>query len=156
MLHKSRDQDAILFAEGRHVNALVREVAAMTPSMFRSPCPVFLPANYSTSIELRLDSNAIFYEETTLKDGFELADHYAVVGSHKLREALGAWDKNGLYLSKSKYRWDRRRDLMGARIINTLAVTVSKYSLIVYDDKGNVAGSRGSIPDRGVYTYKLF
>ena len=37
---------------------------------------------------------------------------------------------------------------MKAHIVNTLAVTVSKYSKILYDKDGNVVGSRGSIPDR--------
>ena len=64
-------------------------------------------------------------------------------------EELGTWDKiNGLQLFQSKYRWNRRRDLMRAHIVNTLAVTVSKYSTILYDGDGNVVGGRGSIPDR--------
>ena len=66
-----------------------------------------------------------------------------------LVQELGTWDeRNGLQLSQSKHRWNRRRDLMKAHIVNTLAVTVSKYSTILYDKDGNVVGSRGSIPDR--------
>ena len=42
---------------------------------------------------------------------------------------------------------------MRAHIVNTLAVTVSKYSKILYDKDGNVVGSRGSIPDRGAFAY---
>ena len=61
MLYKSRDQDAVFFVEGEHVEALVSKLA---PAMFRSPCPVFLPENYTSLIDLRLDSNVILYEET--------------------------------------------------------------------------------------------
>ena len=61
LLHQSREQDAVLFAEGEHVEALVSK---LTPAVFRSPCPVFLPENYTSLIDLRLDSNVILYEDT--------------------------------------------------------------------------------------------
>ena len=62
---------------------------------------------------------------------------------------------NGLQLSQSKHRWNRRRNLMRAHIVNTLAVTVSKYSKILYNQDGNVIGSRGSIPDRGAFAHDV-
>ena len=61
ILYQSREQDAVFFAEGEHVKALVSK---LTPAVFRSPCPVFLSENYQSLIDLRLDSNVIFYDET--------------------------------------------------------------------------------------------
>ena len=95
---------------------LVRNV----PSIFTSACPVFMPIEYVDLIDLRLDSNIIFFESKT-PTGYNLVDIFAVKGQTPITLELGEWDlKNGIILHMSKNRWDRRRDLKGATLVNAL------------------------------------
>ena len=71
-------------------------------------------------VKLRLDSNIIFFEEN--QSGYTLVDRYAIKGSDQMQQKLGSWNKqSGMRLIKSILRWNRRRDLHGAEIVNTLA-----------------------------------
>ena len=54
----SRRQDAIIFTEKDSISALIRETS---PSLFKSPLPVFMPMKYANLIMLRLDSNILFW-----------------------------------------------------------------------------------------------
>ena len=61
MLYKQRKQDSVIFL-GNH-EELVRLIAALEPSMFRSNSMIFMPVKLSDEIELKLDSNIIFFEK---------------------------------------------------------------------------------------------
>ena len=88
------------------------EVIANERPIFRSNCPIFLPLDFSDMVELRLDSNMIFYQ----KEGqtYNVVDKFTVNGSSPIVLDLGLWNASeGLALSMSRNRWDRRTDLMG-------------------------------------------
>ena len=90
--------------------------------MFSLRYPIFMPAHYENHIQLRLDSNLIFYEETA-PGKYKLTDKFAVKGGHPIIEEVGHWDeKNGVTLLKSMNRWERRKDLRGASIISAVRI----------------------------------
>ena len=151
MLHLSRKQDGVLFAEGEGMAILVKEVARLIPSLFRSPCPAFMSLDYADLIDLKLDSNIIFYKrEADLE--YILLDKFAVKGGQPITLELGSWTKKGgLELYASKYRWNRRTDLKGAVLINTFKY-YKNFAHPLYDGQGNLIGSEGSRPDR-VYAF---
>ena len=146
-LHLSRKQDAVIFADGNGMSTLVEETSNLIPSLFRSPCPVFMPLVNAHLIELRLDSNALFYTQEDTH-GYILLDKYAFKGGPPITKELGSWNKTkGLELYASTNRWDRRNDFEGAVVINTLKF-YKNFAEPVFDSQGNVVGSRGSRPDR--------
>ena len=146
-LHLSRKQDAVIFADGNRMSTLVEETSNLIPSLFRSPCPVFMPLADAHLIELRLDSNTLFYKQED-NHGYILLDKYAFKGGPPITKDLGSWNETkGLELHASTNRWDRRNDFEGAVVINTLKF-YKNFAEPVYDSQGNVIGSRGSRPDR--------
>ena len=59
---------------------------------------------------------------------------------------LGQWDMvHGIRLQNYKNRWDRRTDLKGAELVNSLASYGRSWSELVRDTDGNVVGSKGEL-----------
>ena len=109
-IHQTRKQDGILFI-GKDNKKILMQLVMNVPSIFTSACPVFMPIEYVDLIDLRLDSNIIFFESKT-PTGYNLVDIFAVKGQTPITLELGEWDlENGIILHMSMNRWDRRRDL---------------------------------------------
>ena len=120
LLQQRRYQDAVIFIGGVEISRVVEMLAGSIPSLFRSPCPVFMSIEHEIAIRLRLDSNIIFFEGN--ESLYTLTDRYAVKGGNKISQKLGSWSEHsGMRLLESIHRWKRRRDLQGAAVINTLA-----------------------------------
>ena len=144
ILHLTRRQDAVIFTEAEGMAQLVKE---LSPSLFRSPCPVIMSSDLTHLIELRLDSNTLFYEKVNEYE-YTLLDKFSVKDGPPIIQKLGSWNKDaGLELHASRYRWNRRTDLNGAVIVNTLTF-YNNYANSLYDSQGKVIGSEGLTPAR--------
>ena len=147
-LYLSRKQDGVIFADdGDGMTELVEEITQLIPLLFRTQCPVIVPLGYSHLIDLRLDSNSLFYmQENDYK--YKLFDIYAFNGGPPITKELGLWSKaKGMELLASTNRWNRRNDMQGAMLINALKYYKNRAEPI-YDSGGNVIGSRGSMQER--------
>ena len=120
-LFRNGKQDGLIFV-GNNTNEEVLnqlallyqryEVNRMERPIFRSNCPIFMPLDFSNKVELRLDTNLIFYQNEGL--AYTVVDIFAVNGGSPIVLDLGLWkESKGLQLAKSINRWDRRTDLMG-------------------------------------------
>ena len=143
---KGNKQDSLIFGPGQDHGRLLDDIEQVQPLMFRLNAPVFMPLEYSDMIELKLDSNIVFYEVD--KTGtYKLLDKYAVKGGPPITTELGTWDVSlGMKLHNYKNRWDRRTDLKGAEIINSLN-TYGPWSILLKDSDGNVVGSMGELQE---------
>ena len=118
LVHRQNKQDGVIFVGSRGHEKLLRELSKVTPSVFSSRYPIFMPADYEKYIQLRLDSNIIFYKESA-PGKYDLTDKFSVKGGHPIVEEVGHWDeKNGINFLNSMNRWDRRKDLKGATIVS--------------------------------------
>ena len=143
MIYQLRKQDGLIFIGSRAHEKLVKQLAQISPFIFSSNCPVFMPIEYGKHIELRLDSNILFYKKVSESE-YTLLDKFGVKGGSPVTQELGSWNKDaGLELRASKFRWNRRTDLNGAVFINTLKF-YKNYAEPLYDSQGNVVGSEGS------------
>ena len=137
-------QDSLIFGPSHDHGQLLGDIEQVEPFMFRLNTPVFMPLEYSDMIGLKLDSNIIFYEEGE-PGTYRLLDKFAVKGGPPIVIELGKWDISyGMRLQNYKNRWDRRTDLRGAEIINSLA-TYGPWSILLKDADGNVLGSKGEL-----------
>ena len=128
-LYKLRRQDGLFFIGKENPTELLEQLQTLVPHMFRTDIPIFMPLEHSETVQLRLDSNFLFYQEQD--DGtYRLSDKFATNfnESHQVRN-LGTWRQlsNGnsaLQLKKTKnrvnvsdmatlHRWNRRRNLTG-------------------------------------------
>ena len=105
-LHLNRKQDAVIFVKGKGMGTVIKEVVELAPSLFRSPCPVFVPSDYADLIKSTLDSNTIFFRKDVGAVGYTLTDRYAVNGGPPIiQKDIGSWDRSkGMVLTASKYR----------------------------------------------------
>ena len=151
MLYYERNQDSIFFIGTDTHKDLLKHLEPLVPDMFRSDCPIFMPSEYSRTVELRLDNNIIMYEKQKDKS-FHLIDKFAVLGgSAPIALELGLWDESsGVQLQNQVNRWDRRNDLMGAKFINTHWAN-GKLASFIYNSKGNIIGSKGLFQDQLFY-----
>ena len=146
-LHLSSKQDAVIFAEGEEITTLVMAVWQQIPSLFRSSRPVFMPHDYAHLIDLRLDSNTLFYKRERDFD-YTLFDKFTVKSGTPITKVLGSWNYNsGLEIYASKFRWKRRTDLKGA-VVNEGLDFYKNYAHPYYDSHGNIISSEGKHPDR--------
>ena len=76
ILDQNMRQDGIIVVGNQ--DSLVKELQNLSPALLRSSYPIFLPMECSSVVELRLDSNMIFYE---IDDGssYNLVDMFAYV-----------------------------------------------------------------------------
>ena len=90
-----RRQDAIIFSDQDGMATLIKETS---PSLYKSPLPVFMPIEYASLIEHRLDSNINYYKRIGTQE-FTLVEIFAVKGGKTIIQDLGSWNiKNGLQL----------------------------------------------------------
>ena len=87
-IFKTRKQDGIIFVGEQGHRQLLRQLDKVTPFIFSSNCPVFMPADYTNDIRMRLDSNMIFYKEESLGT-YKLLDKFAVKGGPIIVLELG-------------------------------------------------------------------
>ena len=117
-LYNEGRQDGLIVVEGQHTKQLLAHIASLEPLIFSSNSPTFMPMYYSDMIRLRFDTNVIFYKKE-LGGRTKIADQFAIKDGPPIALDLATWDRSGgLQLKGKKGRFDRRRDLMGAPIIN--------------------------------------
>ena len=148
MLYKQRKQDSIVFLGDDE--DLVRHVADIEPSMFRSNSPIFMPVKLSDEVELKLDSNIIFFEK---KDSqYMLMDKFSVKESSPIVITLGTWmETTGLQLDRRIHRWERRSNLMRASFHNTFRPNSVWADFIFDEDKTTIIGSKGWFQEKLFY-----
>ena len=142
LIHNKTKQDAMILVGNLGHRQLLNRLNNLAPSMFRSNVPVFMAEEYMGQIQLRLDSNIIFYKKLTptkfkFFDKFRLSygrwiNPKQVKNQQKKGERnkwktqiarlrsldLGDWNmSSGIILQKSLNRWDRRIDLKGAGLL---------------------------------------
>ena len=143
---RAAKHDSLIFGPSGDQRELLNDIEQVQPLMFRLNTPVFMPVWYSDMIELKLDSNIIFYKEEE-PGTYELLDKFAVKGGPPIIIKLGKWDSSyGMRIHNYKDRWDRRTDLKGAEIVNSLN-TYGPWSVLLKDGDGKVVGSRGEMQD---------
>ena len=149
MLYQKVKQDSFILT-ANVTKEWLKHLEYLEPMMFKSNQPLFMPKEYSETVELRLDSNIIFFE--IQRNGiFNLVDEFAVNGGPPIVLELGTWDMtNGMKLQKPFNRWHRRTDLMGATFVNTL-VKNGEAADFVYDDNNSIIGSKGLFQDKLMY-----
>ena len=139
---KLRNHDGIIFVGSQGHRKLLKQLAKIVPSIFSSNYPIFMPNDYTNDINLRLDSNVIFYEKEA-SGMCELIDKFAIKGGPTILETLGYWNiEEGLILQTSMNRWDRRTDLKGASFKNCLFAT-GDWADFIRDNDSNIIGSKG-------------
>ena len=135
-IHQHRRLDGIILVGNRGHEKLLSELAKESSTPLTSICPVFLPISYKKEINLRLDSNIVFYEKEGAAS-YNLYDIFAIKGGPPITLGIGKWDSsNGIILEKHINRWDRRTDLEGATIVNVLANNIG-WSEVERDNKTN-------------------
>ena len=150
MISKYRKHDGIIFVGGHKHRKLLQNLANTVPSIFTSSIPVFMSKNCMNEINLRLDSNVIFYEEEA-PGVIEFVDIFAIGGGPTITKTLGYWNVDeGINLQASMNRWDRRTDLRGTTFRNCL-FTTGDWSKLIRDDHENVIGSEGYFQDMLFY-----
>ena len=144
--HQSRQQDSIIFIGRQGHEDLIMNLATHLPSLFSSNIPVFMPAEYTTFISLRLDSNVIFYENER-PGTYELVDTFAVKGGPPIVIPVGYWNiEEGVILKESMNRWDRRTDLKGANFYNCVYFH-TWLAEFIRDKSGKIIGTKGYLQD---------
>ena len=119
-MHRERKQDGTIFFVSMISAQAMMKILQLAPTFFTSECPVFMPKDAHKILNLRLDSNVIFYEEVNQVRN-ELVDIFAVKGGHPITLDLAKWDmNNGIKFHLSMNRWKRRTDLNGATFVNGL------------------------------------
>ena len=141
-------QDGIIFVGEKSHEELLKEISKGIPSLLRTDNPVFMPISNKNYIELRLDSNILFYKEAdATATSYELYDIFAVKSGPSIILDVGKWDtENGILLKNHLNRFDRRTDLKGATFANCL-VEYSVYARFIKDKNGNIVGSKGWFQD---------
>ena len=150
MIHRDRKQDGVIFVGSQVPEQFLTKIVYDVTTFFSSECPVFMPKYDYKKLNLRLDSNVIFYDR--LDEGkYELLDIFAVKGGTPITLNLGMWDiDNGIRFQMCKNRWERRTDLNGAIFVNGL-YPKHKWANPIRDQKGNIVGSEGMMQEKLFY-----
>ena len=142
-IHGGRNQDGLVFIGSQIHEQLIRKITKDEPSTFISNCPIIMPKEYSNSLNLRLDSNVIFYEEITQME-YKLHDVFAVKGGPKITLELAQWNYySGILMKNTINRWDRRTDLKGATFVNGLSARK-----LVKNTNGDIVGGKFYFQDQ--------
>ena len=161
LIHNKTKQDGIILVGNQGHRQLLKRITNLAPSMFTSNLPVFMADEYIGEIQLRLDSNIIFYKElapTKFKffDKFRLSfgrwiypqnaknmQKKAEKNRSKIQIAriftvdLGDWNMaSGIILQKSMNRWDRRIDLKRAVFRNCMRIN-GNWAFLLWDQTKN-------------------
>ena len=144
-VHRHNNQDGIIMVGSHGHDELLRHLMKDAPTIFASNHPFFMPLKYQNSIQLRLDSNVVFYDD---QDGnYEMYDIFAVKGGPFITMDVGNWNLNtGMMISKSLNRWDRRTDLQDTTFVNCLQ-NYLPFAQFTEDKNGNINGSAGFFQD---------
>ena len=122
IFHQKRKQDGVIFVGSKGHGHLLNLLTQLAPTMFTSEFPVFMPLDYAEDVNLRLDSNIVFYEHTS-STNYGLFDVFAVKKGPLIKLDVGTWIKsNGFIFENSMNRWDRRNDLKGVTFTNNYNV----------------------------------
>ena len=70
---------------------LLQQLFAIESTVFTSNYPVLMPITYKNEIQLRLDSNMIFYTIINITN-FELYDMFSVKGGPSIKLDVGKWN----------------------------------------------------------------
>lgn len=133
-----------------HHAGLIKYISDVAPYLYRQNYPLFMPFSYHNDIKLRLDSNIIFFRDND-NGTFELYDIFAVKGGSLIRLDVGKWNfKNGISLTKSINRWDRRTNLQQTKLVNCFAYNPG-YAEFAKDENNNTIGSKGFYQDMLFY-----
>lgn len=150
MLYKNRKLNSMIFVDHYVHRDLLNYLQFVNMDMFIADLPIFLPNEYSRTIEIRLDNNVVFYDTQT-NGSYSLIDRYTVNGGPEMVMEIGTWDKNGVSLTKKMNKWDRRTNLMGAKFVNTLYENEVGGAFFVYGQNGTIIGSTGHYQDQLFY-----
>ena len=144
-----RKQDGIIFVGIVGHEKLVKDLSKVVPTIMTSNYPVFMPLSYKNDIQLRLDSNILFYGKSD--DGtYKLNDIFAVKGGPSISLEVGKWSfDHGFTLIKSMNRWDRRINLQNTTFVNCFAN--SPWTEFIRDANDNIVGSKGYLQDKLFY-----
>ena len=155
IMSKLRKHDGLIFVGDHQDRELIENISDIVPSIFTSGYPIFMSKIHTNGINLRLDSNVIFYEEKAT-GVIKFVDKFAIGGGPTITETLGYWNvEEGINLRASMNRWDRRSDLRGATFRNCL-FTTGDWAELIRDEDENVIGSKGYFQDMLFYiTEKL-
>ena len=147
MQYKKRKQDGIIFTGASA--EFVKTLELLQPSMFRSDCPVFTPLELSNALDLRLDTNVLFYGKSG--EEFNVVDKFTVNGGSHISLKVASWvESDGIILERRTNRWERRTDLMGSIFLNTLWPN-SLWADFIYNDNGTIIGSKGWFQEKLFY-----
>ena len=149
-LHRGRKQDGALFIGGLVHEHLLTQITEIAPSFFTSECPLFMPKGTQKVLELRLDSNIVFYERLNQNE-YELTDIFRVKRGSQITLNIGKWEANsGISFQNSINRWKRRTDLQGASFVEGL-FSKGNWANLTKDESGNIIGSTGFFPEKLAY-----
>ena len=108
-IHQHTKQDGLIFVGELGHETILKNLSEKLPHIFTSNCPVFMPASYESIIQLRLDSNILFYKsEYTFNATYVLHDIFAVKAGPSNALEVGQWKfDSGMSLIKSlnRCRW---------------------------------------------------
>ena len=120
-IHQRRKQDGLIFVGSQGHGELLQNLSEDAPSIWTSNNPIFMPFSYKNDIQLRLDSNILFYVEHDIAS-YELYDIFAVKGGPSTALEVGKWSlDDGVMLIKSMNRWERRTNLQKTTFVNCFA-----------------------------------
>ena len=149
-IHQQSKQDGLIFVGSQGHEKLLKHLSESAPSILTSDFTVFMPISYKNDIQLRLDSNILFYRDND-KANYELYDIFAVKAGPPIALEVGKWNfENGMTLTTSMNRWDRRTNLHGTTFINCFAYN-GNWADYTKDDNGNIIGSKGYFQDMFFY-----
>ena len=97
-------------------------------------------------LSLRLDTKILFFERTNDR-GFRLVEEYSVMGRSVESRQVGYWRRaggGGAVRMTSRGIWDRRSNLMGVQLRNTV-LTQGALTTVERDSERGVVAAKGSL-----------
>ena len=162
LIHKESKQDGLILMGNRGHRQIFRQLANFAPSIFTSNIPIFIAEVYISEIQLRLDSNIIFYRwvsPTSVKlfDKFRLSygrwiypkrvEHTQKKQERRQQQNqvarlkslhIGDWNvSDGIMLQSSMNRWDRRVDLKGLGSFRNTIFRKAMWAYPIWDQTKN-------------------
>lgn len=115
-----------------HLGVFNSDTYAIMESQYRVP-----------GLSLRLDTKILFFERTD-DPGFRLLEQYSVMGTRVERRQVGYWREAGGLRMTSRGIWERRSNLMGVRLRNTV-LAQGALTTVERDSKGGLVNAGGSM-----------
>ena len=112
--------------------------------VFNSDAYAIMDSQYRrVGISLRLDTKILFFERTN-DPGFRLLEQYSVMGTRVESRQVGYWRKVGGLRMTSRGIWERRSNLMGVQLRNTV-LAQGTLATVVRDSTGGLVTAGGSM-----------